>query len=314
MSAQTIDRIPLHSLDPSAFKKQYQEPGRPVVFTGVLNGQAGWDLGFLEQRLDRQSFPVRWYGNARNGQDKRLWKDIGSGVDVRSTPFSEYAGLLRSRQAHLHDIYLAKASLQQSPLRREAPIPGLDDRLTGLGFRPDRNNDYNLWVGPGGHVEALHYDMLDGTLIQLYGSKRLVLFPPWQTPNLYPFPSYIHLYRGLNMRSWFSQVYPDSPDLKAFPKLEKALTEKTEVTLEPGEGLFIPSGWWHEVSALGDDMIVSVNRFWAVTPRRRLLLSPSAWRVWTGFALSVPYIGASAVGAVFSANPRERLKAIRYQI
>lgn len=314
MSSINIPRIALSEFDRATFQHQFQRPGRPVVFTGALEGQSEWGLPFLEERIGDQTFPVRWYGNARYGQDKRTWTDIGSGVDVRLTPFQRYAGLLRSREAHTHDIYLAKASLKESPLRHEQPVPQINERLQQLGFSPNQANDFNLWVGPGGHVESLHYDMLDGTLFQLYGRKRFVLFPPEQTKNLYAFPTYIHLFRGLNMRSWFSQVYPDNPDLEAFPRLERALEHKVEVILEPGEGLFIPSGWWHEVSAVGNDMIVSINRFWNVVPRQRLLQSRNAWRVWTGFAMSMPYIGASAVKALASENPRERLRAIRYQI
>jgi hypothetical protein len=122
-----------------------------------------------------------------------------------------------------------------------------------------------LWWGPGGHTEPLHFDSGDGTLAQLHGTKRVVLFPPSQTRNLYPFP--LHR-RGI--APWISQVYPDRPDFDRFPRLKTALPHRMDITLAAGEMLFIPANWWHEVSALSEDYICSINRFWKVAPLSRL--------------------------------------------
>ena len=46
-------------------------------------------------------------------------------------------------------------------------------------------------------------------------------------------------------RMWHADV-PTAPH-QARERLEAAVSE---VTLEPGEELFIPVGWWHEVEAL----------------------------------------------------------------
>jgi hypothetical protein len=43
-----------------------------------------------------------------------------------------------------------------------------------------------------------------------------------------------------------------------------------EVTLEPGEVLFIPANWWHECSSLSEDYNCSINRFWKVSQLSRL--------------------------------------------
>jgi lysine-specific demethylase 8/hypoxia-inducible factor 1-alpha inhibitor (HIF hydroxylase) len=55
--------------------------------------------------------------------------------------------------------------------------------------------------------------------------------------NLSPFPIFIHLRHGLKLRSSFSQVYPEKPDFKSFPKLKEALRHKQEVILNQGEVL-----------------------------------------------------------------------------
>ncbi|PSB15856.1 transcription factor jumonji jmjC domain-containing protein [filamentous cyanobacterium CCP2] len=307
-SSLHVPRESVHSLSLDRFVQLYQTPGNPVVVTDLLH-QQDWNLDYLRQQLGTQPFVLRYYGNERYQQDKRQWKSIGSGVPPKTKPFADYVSLLQSREAHRQDIYLAKCPIHNTPLIHTEAIQSLQNYLNQLGLtRPA--STLNLWVGPGGHIEALHYDPTDGTLVQLHGSKRVILFPPSQTANLYPFPFYIHLKHGMKLRSWFSQVYPDRPDFAAFPKLQEALKHKYEVILHPGELLYIPTGWWHEVESLGDGMVCSVNRFWRVYPTRRAVLSWQRWRTHLGSACALPSVAASLVKAAFSPDRSQRFKEI----
>jgi hypothetical protein len=303
-----IARESADSLGFDRFVQSYQTPGLPVIVTDLLS-RRDWDLNYLCQQIGTQSFVLRYYGNERYQQDKRQWKSIGSGVSPKTKPFAEYAELLRSREAHRQDIYMAKCPIYDTPLIQSEAIQTLQNYLKQLGLTHPAST-LNLWVGPGGHLEALHYDPTDGTLVQLHGSKRILLFPPSQTANLYPFPFYIHLKHGMKLRSWFSQVYPDRPNFEAFPKLQEALQHKCEVILRPGEMLYIPMGWWHEVESLGDEMVCSVNRFWRVYPLQRAVLSWQRWRTYLGSACALPSVAVSLAKATFSRDRSQRLKEI----
>ncbi|MBD2777689.1 cupin-like domain-containing protein [Iningainema tapete] len=299
-----IQRVDGASLTPEVFFHDYQKTGVPVVITGLIQ-ECDWDLEYLCENLGEQRFLLRSYGKERYQQDKRQWVNIGSGVDAQNLPFTEFAKMLRNRQAHEKDIYLAKCSIQNTPLAQTQSFH--------LGAKLGLNepvSDLNIWIGPSGHVESLHYDPVDGTLMQLHGAKKVVLFPPSQLSNLYPFPIYIHLRHGLKLRSWFSQVYPEKPNFQSFPKLEKALKYKIEVILNRGEILYIPSGWWHEVTALGDEMVCSVNRFWRIRPVSRFVFSWSKWRTLLGFLLAVPYILFSLAIAIFSRDRKQKIRKI----
>jgi hypothetical protein len=293
-----IARIHASFMTPTLFFEQYQQLGTPVVITGLLDSEPDWDLDFLCQKLNAQEFAVRCYGSDRYQQDKRQWTDIGSGVELRKMTFLKYAASLRSGEAHRQDMYLAKCPIRETELSK---TPVFRSAVEQLGLRFPASN-FNLWVGPGGHVECLHYDASDGTLMQLHGEKKLLLFPPSQTYNLYPFPVYAHFRHGLKLRSWFSQVYPDAPDFKAFPKLREALQHRYEVILRRGELLYIPVGWWHEVTALGNEMSCSVNQFWHVYPLRRALRSWVKWRAHLGSICAIPHSLVSLLGATFSKN------------
>ena len=286
-----IDRVSANSLTSAEFFETYQRPGVPVIITGLL-AEPSWDLDFLEDQLGAQTFSVRCYGRDRYEQDKRQWTDIGSGTKPRQMIFTAYAAALRNGEAAKQDLYLAKCPLKTTVLGDRPSFRALRDRL-GLRFAA---TDFNLWVGPGGHVEALHYDPTDGTLMQLYGEKKLLLFPPDQTANLYPFSIAVHLRHGMKLRSWFSQTYPEKPDFAAFPRLKTALAQSQQVILKAGEMIFLPVGWWHEVTALGEGMTCSVNRFWHVYPWSRAVRSRSKWRAHLGGALAVPHEIKSKLG------------------
>lgn len=306
---RSIDRVPLAHLTPASFAHDYQSQSKPVIITGLLKPEWDWNLDYLSQQLGDQCFLLRYYGQERYQQDKREWTSIGSGVQVQSKPFSEYAALLRSHEAHEQDIYLAKCSLQDTPLADTEAIQTVKTELARLGLCHPASS-LNLWVGPGGHMECLHYDAMDGTLMQLHGSKRVVLFPPSQTFNLYPFPFYAHLRYGLKLRSWFSRVYPDHPDFESFPKLRQALKHKYDITLNPGDVLYIPAGWWHEVTSLGTGMVCSVNRFWRVYPTRRAVFFWGRWRAYLGSICAIPNVLFNLLVALASPDRKQKIKEI----
>lgn len=51
-------------------------------------------------------------------------------------------------------------------------------RATGLELHQQYKGLVNMWWGACGHTEPLHVDVTDGTLLQLCGQKRVVLYPP----------------------------------------------------------------------------------------------------------------------------------------
>lgn len=310
-SPLTVERVSRASLSASQFAKRYQQHGIPVIISDLIP-EPDWTLAYLSQQLGDQEFLLRYYGRARYEQDKRDWTSIGSGVQTQSQPFSAYAELLRSGEAYAEDIYLGKCSLQQTPLADSEAVQRLTAGLAALGLEQPASS-LNLWVGSG-HIECLHYDPMDGTLIQLHGSKQIVLFPPHQTANLYPYPFYAHLRHGLKLRTWFSRTYPNRPDFQSFPRLHEAFKHRYDITLNPGEALYIPAGWWHEVTAIGEDMVCSINRFWRVYPTPRAWLLWNRWRAYLGSLCAVPTTLLQLILALLGPNRPQKIKAIRQMI
>lgn len=302
-SVKPLSRIHISSLSTKTFFEQYQKEGIPIIITGLLDSEPDWNLNYLCEKLGDREFRIRFYGRERYKQDKRTWSSIGSAVEGRSMSFAEYADLLRSGEAYKQDAYLGKCPLKETPL---AELPTLKQAEAYLGLRMPATG-MNLWVGPGGHTTCLHYDAVDSTLMQLHEAKKIQLFPPSQLYNLYPFPVASHLRHGLKRRAGYSQVYPEQPDFEAFPRLKQAFEHRWEGILNRGEVLYIPAGWWHEVTSLGNEMVCSVNRFWHVYPLSRALRSWSKWRVHLGSACAAPYILGNLVSAIGSGRGKQEL-------
>lgn len=112
-----------------------------------------------------------------------------------------------------------------------------------------------VWIGNRAVVQA-HFDLKENIACVVAGRRRFTLFPPSQTPNLYPGPFELTL-AGPPV----SMVDFDHPDPARHPRFREALEHRRIVELEPGDGLYIPYFWWHHVEALADFNVL-VNYWW----------------------------------------------------
>jgi hypothetical protein len=123
------------------------------------------------------------------------------------------------------------------------PLRALAAELAPLpGFLDDAARDSaNLWLGPARTLSPLHHDTTHVYFCQLYGRKRYQLIAPWEVDVL-----------CAPMRDGSDSTYDPDGDGRARVLL---------VDLEPGESLFIPVGWWHQVLALEPSISVSLRAF-----------------------------------------------------
>ena len=87
-------------------------------------------------------------------------------------------------------------------------------------------NGCSLWLGHGRGCTPLHVDGGSGVLAQIRGRKRVLLFLPSESANLYPYPC------GHD-KDTYSQIDVEQPDLKRLPNVVHA--RGLEAILEPGE-------------------------------------------------------------------------------
>ncbi|XP_004373683.2 HSPB1-associated protein 1 isoform X2 [Trichechus manatus latirostris] len=120
-----------------------------------------------------------------------------------------------------------------------------------FGFPGRNGRESTLWIGSLGAHTPCHLDSYGCNLVfQVQGRKRWHLFPPEDTPFLYPTRI------PYEESSVFSKISVVNPDLKCFPQFRKA--QRHTVTLNPGQVLFVPRHWWHYVESI-DPITVSIN-------------------------------------------------------
>lgn len=112
-----------------------------------------------------------------------------------------------------------------------------------------------IWIGNRIRV-APHYDAKENIACCVAGRRRFTLFPPERTADLYPGP-----FELTPAGTPVSMVDIAEPDLERFPRFEKAWSEAQQVTLEPGDAIYIPYGWWHGVESL-EPVSILVNYWW----------------------------------------------------
>lgn len=116
-----------------------------------------------------------------------------------------------------------------------------------------------IWIGNRIRV-APHYDLMENVGVCLAGRRRFTVFPPEQLPNLYPGPFEI-----TPAGTPVSMVDPAAPDLARYPRFAEAWAQAQQVTLEPGDALYLPYAWWHGVEAL-EPVSILVNYWWNGAP------------------------------------------------
>ncbi len=117
----------------------------------------------------------------------------------------------------------------------------------------------SVWLGNRSRI-APHYDLPDNIACVAAGHRRFTLFPPEQLVNLYVGPiDFTPAGQPVSL------VDLKHPDFERFPRFAQALEQAQVAELGPGDALYIPSMWWHQVEAL-DAFNVLVNYWWRQAP------------------------------------------------
>jgi len=259
----TVDKRAVVSDD--EFIHRYVRGCRPVVLTGHTQdwpAMKRWSPADLKARFGHLDVEIQAerQANPRYEEDK-----LSHRRTVRLSNFVDQvvAG------GETNDYYL---TANNEALRRPDFAPLLNDigSLPPCCNRAELADRSSFWFGPAGTVTPLHHDTLMLFHTQVVGRKRWRLISPLQGPRLY------------NTNGVFSPIDLDAVDLKQFPLFEGVRV--LEVVVEPGETMFLPLGWWHQVRSMDLSLSFSYsnlalpvpNQFTYVNPAPRAVPRPDA--------------------------------------
>lgn len=217
-------------LDAAGFRRR-AAAGLPFLIDGVVGRWPLVDLTPKQLRDDYGHLPVR----ARIGD----YVNTAFAVDraMQDMSLREYLALSEPATPALPP-YVGNLELRE--LNRLCHWPTYFDKMGPPRF----------WIGPTRTVTPLHCDYDDNIFAQLWGSKRIFLAPPHHDAFLYT--------KEANPVLFGSPFDPEAPDFDRFPLARQAAL--VEVIVRPGDLLYVPAGWYHQVRAL--TFSLSANR-WA---------------------------------------------------
>ena len=255
-------------IDLKTLREEIIARDRPAVMKGLVKD---WPMvraatqspqALLEYVRERDlSRPVRVLVGQPDIKGLYFYRDDMSGLNFEYAhrPFhAALASILTAAsQAHPSSIYTGA-----TPVEDNFPQIGTENTLDVLRqhLPPDHPHPSWLWLG-NAVTAATHYDNLDGINCIVAGRKRFTFFPPDQFPNLYIGP--LDLAPGGQPTSL---VKVSEPDLERYPRFAEALAHAETVDVEPGDAVFIPAFWWHNVEAL-EPVNISMNYWWFEGPR-----------------------------------------------
>ncbi|HJQ83701.1 MAG TPA: cupin-like domain-containing protein, partial [Candidatus Binatia bacterium] len=219
----------------------YRRRSVPVVLDGLADdwpARSNWSLARLRERFGNR--PISVITTSERGV---LCTDVKTGVAFRTMRFGDYVDVLE--RGERPDAYLIEPGSNWIPeLRDDVRVPEY------CRDAPWQNTRF--WLSAADTAAPLHRDLAENLFFQLVGRKRFFLYPPSSSPWLYsnPFRSALPNY---------SRFDPEQPDWQRFP-LARAVAP-IELVLEPGDALYLPSRWWHQVRSL--DVSASFNFWWA---------------------------------------------------
>ncbi|RHY28071.1 hypothetical protein DYB32_006281 [Aphanomyces invadans] len=111
-----------------------------------------------------------------------------------------------------------------------------------------------LWIGGPRVVANLHYDATHNIFHQVHGQKTFTLFPPDAFDSLYVH-SRLH---PSHRQSLLDLSQPEADLLARFPRYRQALSKRVDVTLQPGETMYLPPFWFHCVLTTTPSISVNV--------------------------------------------------------
>ena len=232
------------ALPPAAFRARFSAPNAPVILRGAV---AGW-------RALRTWTPAALAAAGGRGRFHC------GGVPLPLADFFRYSGAASGRDDRPlylfeRDFFALAPSLAEDVA---PPPPGVGEDL--LALLPPRARPDARWVIAGGRKSGstFHKDPNASSAWNalVYGEKAWVLYPPHATPpGVLVSGDGTEVATPLSVMEWYLDHFP--------AHAARARAGGPDAPLcglqRPGDVVFIPAGWWHQVLNLEDSLAVTHN-------------------------------------------------------
>ncbi len=232
---KAIDKV--DSINIKDFNKNYFKPQKPLLIKGLADHYpAGkkWTVDYLKELCGDVTVDIFDSNNKDTSSSAFTTPDL-------KMKFKEYVDTIVKDEPSSLRMFLFNMFKCKPELRKDFPCPYMFKGLLGkIGY---------MFFGSKNTKVRIHQDidMSNVLLTQFHGRKRVVLISPEFSDLLYRLPF-----------NTYSLVDLDNPDYNKYPGL--AYVEADEYILEPGDALYMPSGYWHYITYLDGGFAVSYRK------------------------------------------------------
>ncbi len=230
------------SLSPEEFKAEFYEKNMPVVIRDLSHdwpAYTKWNWSYFKDLVGDQRVPL--YNNVKSD----AYTPVNKADDYKT--FGEYIDMISQGPAGWR-IFLFNIFDHAPQLIHDFTWP--EHLMKGFIKKYPM-----LFTGGATSITHLHFDIDLSHILhtQFGGRKRVLLFPFSEQYKLYRKP-----FEVLSLADFSNYYMQDGgPDYEKFPALK--LAQGVEATLEHGDTLFMPAGWWHHMEYLESGFAMSLR-------------------------------------------------------
>lgn len=245
-----IERV--ETISKEDFLTHYVKKQKPLVIQKLTQDWPAyqkWNLDYIKSVAGEKTVPLY--------DDRPVSHKDGFNQAHAKMKMADYIDLLQSKPTN-YRIFLYE-------LMKEVPILQKDFVWPTIGLRLVKQLPMLFFGGENSKV-FMHFDIDYSNILHFHfhGKKQCIIFAPDQTPYLYKVPHALIAREDIDF---------DAPDFDTFPALQKAKGFIT--TLEHGEMLYMPEGYWHYMKYLTPGFSMSLRAF----PRSISNLSKAVYNV-----------------------------------
>jgi len=243
--------------EPSRFREEIVEACEPVVARGLVRD---WPVvrAAAESPTALRAYLAHFATHARGEAfvgDAAIQGRYAYGRDLEGFNFTRIETDLTSAIDRIvtNAATPGSGSVYMGSLEAAHFLPGFASENAVAALPPSIGP--RVWIGNASDVSC-HNDTYDNIACVVAGHRRFTLYPPDALPDLYVGP--IEFTMAGRPISLAAASPPDDP---RFPRFAAAQQRALVVELEPGDALYLPKLWWHQVEAL-DPVNMLVNYWW----------------------------------------------------
>ncbi|HTB07325.1 MAG TPA: cupin-like domain-containing protein [Bacteroidia bacterium] len=223
------------------FRKHYLKKGIPVIIEGAAKDWdcvKNWSFEYFKQ-LHGTDEVILTSDNGVKNYERTTLANIIDNVNEGGKKYYRFYPLLHRHPEHIKDF---------------------DYRW--LRERKNKHTwfeEFRVFMGGKGTTTGMHNENRGNLFVQTFGEKKWILYPPYYSSIIDPSPVK-NAYRSVQITAEKGGFDPFKPNYEGVNEPYKYI-DHYETLLKPGDILWVPTFYWHEVVNVTDSIGVGYRWF-----------------------------------------------------